>query len=153
MFPFDSVFYHLVLFAFNCLIFKELCRPLSSVLSRDSFYILPRRWLPVNTFFQFIFKFVFLWWPSCRRLCYLITFTPFLSTPFFLFLRLFSSFLSCRWLPSLLFILVPAIFHSLSIQKDSALLQAESFCHFYISFRTILGICPTPDKSTYIQRR
>ena len=26
MFPFDSVFYHLVLFAFNCLIFKELCR-------------------------------------------------------------------------------------------------------------------------------
>ena len=109
MFPFDSVFYHLVLFAFNCLIFKELCRPLSPALSCDSFYILPRRWLSVNTFFQFIFKFVFLWWPSCWRLCYLITFTPFLSTPFFLFLRLFSSFLSlhsfsschsCQRLPS-----------------------------------------------------
>ena len=62
MFPFDSVFYHLVLFAFNCLIFKELCRWfLTGSVSRQLLYITTSAILCQHFFsnyFQFCFSVV-----------------------------------------------------------------------------------------------
>ena len=59
MFPFDSVFYHLVLFAFNCLIFKELCRPLSHRLCLATAFIYYHVLNPLSTLFLNYFQFCF----------------------------------------------------------------------------------------------
>ena len=59
MFPFDSVFYHLVLFAFNCLIFKELCRPLSHRLCLATAFIYYHVLNPLSTLFSNYFQFCF----------------------------------------------------------------------------------------------
>lgn len=59
MFPFDSVFYHLVLFAFNCLIFKELSRPLSHRLCLATAFIYYHVLNPLSTLFFKLFSFLF----------------------------------------------------------------------------------------------
>ena len=59
MFPFDSVFYHLVLFAFNCLIFKELCRPLSHRLCLATAFIYYHVFNFLSTLFSNYFHFCF----------------------------------------------------------------------------------------------
>ena len=59
MFPFDSVFYHLVLFAFNCLIFKELCRPLSHRLCLATAFIYYHVLNPLSTLFFKLFSILF----------------------------------------------------------------------------------------------
>ena len=59
MFPFNSVFYHLVLFAFNCLIFKELCRPLSHRLCLAAAFIYYHILKPLSTLFFKLFSILF----------------------------------------------------------------------------------------------
>ena len=59
MFPFDSVFYHLVLFAFNCLIFKELCRWFSHRLCLATAFIYYHVLNFLSTLFSNYFQFCF----------------------------------------------------------------------------------------------
>ena len=117
MFPFDSVFYHLVLFAFNCLIFKELCRPLSHRLCLATAFIYYHVFNFLSTLFSNYFHFCFsvvtvllTTLLSYHLLTLFVNiFFPLLSTFFFLsfFLILYilyilvsGSHLAMTWLPS-----------------------------------------------------
>ena len=98
MFPFDSVFYHLVLFAFNCLIFKELCRPLSHRLCLTTAFIYYHVLNFLSTPFFNLFSFLFF---SGDRLADDFAILP---PPYPFCQHLFSSF-SDFFLPLFLFIL------------------------------------------------
>ena len=105
MFPFDSVFYHLVLFAFNCLIFKELCRPLSHRLCLATAFIYYHVLNPLSTLFFKLFSILFFSgdrladdfailpppYPFCQHL--FSSFSDFFFFPSFTFFSFFSFFI------------------------------------------------------------
>ena len=125
MFPFDSVFYHLVLFAFNCLIFKELCQPLSHRLCLATAFIYYHVLNPLSTLFFKLFSILFFSgdrladdfailpppYPFCQHL-FSSSFDFFLSLflshslilvsgyPLVLFWLAFGAHLVTTWLPS-----------------------------------------------------
>ena len=107
MFPFDSVFYHLVLFAFNCLIFKELCRPLSHRLCLATAFIYYHVFNFLSTLFSNYFHFCFS--VVTVLLTTLLSYhllTLFVNIFFFFFRLFFLSFFLILFILYILYILV-----------------------------------------------